>query len=65
MNGSNFQVLKVQGIPIRIHLSWFVILLLITWSLATGWFPVSDPGLTTATYWMMGLAAVVCPWCLH
>jgi Zn-dependent protease len=57
MNGSNFQVLKVQGIPIRIHLSWFVVLLLFTWSLATGWFPVSDPGLTTATYWMMGLVA--------
>jgi Zn-dependent protease/CBS domain-containing protein len=57
MNGTNFQILKVQGIPIRINVSWFVVLLLFTWSLATGWFPVSDPGLTTATYWTMGLVA--------
>ena len=59
MDRSTFQILKVQGIPIRINVSWFVILLLITWSLATGWFPVSDPGLTTATYWMMGLVAAL------
>ncbi len=57
MNGTNFQILKVHGIPIRINVSWFIVLLLFTWSLATGWFPVSDPGLTTATYWMMGLLA--------
>jgi Zn-dependent protease len=59
MNGSNFQILRVHGIPIRINVSWFVILLLITWSLATGWFPVSDPDLTTATYWIMGLVAAL------
>lgn len=57
MNGTDFQVLRVRGLPIRINVSWFAVLLLFTWSLATGWFPLSDPGFTTSAYWLMGFVA--------
>jgi hypothetical protein len=30
---------KVFGIEISIHVSWLLIVVLLTWSLATGWFP--------------------------
>ncbi len=45
---------KVLGIPIRLHVSWFLIAILITWSLAVGYFPQANPGWETATYWIVG-----------
>jgi Zn-dependent protease len=50
---------KILGIPIRLHLSWFLIAGLITWSLAVGFFPVNYPGWETTTYWLVGLLAAV------
>jgi Zn-dependent protease/CBS domain-containing protein len=45
---------KVRGIPIGLHLSWFLIFGLITWSLAAGYFPAEYPELSTAAYWFLG-----------
>lgn len=42
---------KLAGIDIYVHLSWFIILVLLTWSLAQGWFAQSFPHWTTMTYW--------------
>ena len=52
---------RLFGFPIRIDWSWFILALLITWSLADGVFPhyyptEEYPGLKAATYWWMGLA---------
>jgi Zn-dependent protease/CBS domain-containing protein len=47
------------GIPIQLHVSWFLIAALITWSLASGYFPQANPGWTTSTYWIVGAAASV------
>ena len=44
------------GISIKLHYSWFIIFGLVTWALATGYFPVSYPEWDTATYWGIGLA---------
>jgi Zn-dependent protease/CBS domain-containing protein len=44
---------KIAGINIDIHISWIIILVLLTASLATGWFPQSYPGWATATYWLI------------
>src|SRR5260370_18707435 len=54
MPGS-FRIGKIAGIEIDINVSWIVILVLLTVSLATGWFPQLYPGGSTATYWVVGL----------
>lgn len=45
---------KILGIPIRLHFSWFLIAALLTWSLASGYFPQSNPGWSATTYWIVG-----------
>jgi Zn-dependent protease/CBS domain-containing protein len=47
------------GFPVRLDVSWFVVAVLIAWSLATGLFPLRIPGLGTATYWAMGIVGMV------
>ena len=44
----------VLGIPIRLHVSWFLIAVLITWTLAAGYFPQEYPGWAATTYWLIG-----------
>ncbi len=46
---------RVFGIPIYLNPSWFVVFLLVTWSLAVGYFPASHPDWATEAHW--GLAA--------
>jgi len=46
---------KIFGIQIRIDYSWFIIFLLITWSLASHYFPHYYPGWRPLTYWIVGL----------
>jgi len=58
MHGS-LRICKIAGITISIHVSWIIILVLLTWSLATGWFPVFSPGWSTVTYWIVSLFAAL------
>ena len=46
-------------IPIRVHVSWFLVFLLVTWTLATGYLPEGLPGLSPARYWAMGSIAAL------
>ncbi len=50
---------KIFGIEIYIHFSWVIILVLLTWSLAVGWFPVLYHGFSAITDWILGLTAAV------
>lgn len=50
---------KIIGIPVGIHTSWFLIVALIAWSLASGYFPQEYPGWPTATYWIVGAITTV------
>ena len=52
MPGS-FRIGKIAGIDIDINVSWIIIVVLLTVSLATGWFPQLYPGWSTATYWLI------------
>src|SRR5579864_1611916 len=52
MPGS-FRIGKIAGIDIEVHVSWIIILVLLTVSLATGWFRQLYPGWSTATYWLI------------
>lgn len=46
---------KLFGFEIRIDLSWVVLAILIAWSLSEGLFPFRYVGLSTQTYWVMGI----------
>lgn len=53
------QLFKIFGFTVSLDLSWFFILVLITWSLATGFFPSRYTSLSTPTYWIMGIAGAL------
>ncbi|MCC6179566.1 MAG: site-2 protease family protein [Chloroflexi bacterium] len=56
---SSFTIARVHGIPIGIHYTWLIAFVLITWSLAAGYFPAAYPGLGQGTYWIMGAIAAL------
>ncbi len=47
---SNLKIGQIWNIPITINYSWFLIFILVTWSLASSYFPGEYPGLGAATY---------------
>jgi Zn-dependent protease len=55
MFGKSISLFKLFGFEVKIDLSWIVIAVLITWSLAKGVFPYYYKGLSTTTYWWMGI----------
>jgi Zn-dependent protease/CBS domain-containing protein len=50
---------RIRGIPVRVHMSWLVVVGLLTWSLAVGYFPQVLPDLPAAAYWAKGLLATL------
>jgi Zn-dependent protease len=50
---------RIFGIRIGINWSWLVVFALIAWTLATGIFPSTNPGLSDGTYLAMALVAAV------
>lgn len=53
------QLFRVRGIPVRIDAGWLLIFGLVTWSLASGYFPHVLPTLSPAAYWLHGLLAAL------
>jgi len=58
MPGS-FRLGKLAGFELFIHVSWLLIVVLLTWSLATGWFPALYQGWPLLAYWLVGLLATL------
>jgi Zn-dependent protease len=54
-----FKLFSLFGFDISIDLSWFLILGLVIWSLASGLFPSLYPDLSVTTYWVMGTVAAL------
>jgi Zn-dependent protease/CBS domain-containing protein len=52
--GKRIKLFNLLGFQVNIDLSWIIIAVLITWSLARGLFPYLYPGLERETYWLMG-----------
>jgi Zn-dependent protease len=52
---------KLLGFQVWIDWSWFILAVLITWSLAAGLFPAlfKEANLSTATLWSMGVAGAI------
>lgn len=55
MFGKRIDLFTVHGFTVGIDPSWFVIAFLVVWSLANGLFPSLYAGLSTTTYWTMGM----------
>jgi len=48
---------RIAGIRIRVDWTWSIIFVLVTVSLAVGYFPVVLPGLSTGVYWGLGIVS--------
>ncbi|HED00594.1 MAG TPA: CBS domain-containing protein [Proteobacteria bacterium] len=59
MFGKRITLFRLLGFEVRIDLSWVVIAVLITWSLALRLFPGYYKGLSKTTYWWMGIAGAL------
>lgn len=57
--GAAWKIGRVAGIEIRIHPSWLVIALLVTYSLAVLQFPHEFPGWTPIEYWVVAGATAI------
>jgi hypothetical protein len=59
MFGKRIDLFKLFGFETRIDLSWAVLAILIAWSLSAGLFPFRYEGLSTKTYWIMGIVGAI------
>lgn len=59
MFGKRYHILKVQGISIGIDISWLFIAILLTWTLAAGYFPFYYPNLHLDLYLLMGIIGML------
>ena len=59
MNKSAIQLGRIFGIPIGLDYSWFLIFALLTWSLATSYYPTEFKNWPVAQYWIVGAATVI------
>ncbi len=59
MFGKRIDLFKILGFQVRIDFSWVIIAIIIAWSLSTGFFPFYLEGLSTGTYWAMGIVGAL------
>jgi Zn-dependent protease/CBS domain-containing protein len=59
MMKASFRLFRIAGIDIGIHFSWVFIFVLISWSLAQGFFPQKYPGWSVSTYWIIAVASAL------
>ncbi|MEW6657662.1 MAG: site-2 protease family protein [Thermodesulfobacteriota bacterium] len=55
MFGRSFKLFNLFGFEVSIDLSWLIIAVLVSWSLAAGLFPYLYKNLSQQTYWLMGM----------
>ena len=58
MLGKRFVLFELLGFKVQVDASWLFLAMLVTWSLATGAFPVWYEDLSGATYWWMALVGM-------
>ncbi len=54
-----YPLFKLSGFEVKVDLSWLLLALLVTWTLAAGLFPNYFPDLAPQTYWWMGLVGAL------
>lgn len=55
----SFPLFRLFGFQIKADLTWSVLAVLITWSLATGFFPQQMPGLKPYVYWALAVEGAI------
>src|SRR3990170_9061053 len=50
---------RLLGVPLILHYTLILGVLLISWTLTVGYLPSEYPGLTPATYWLIGAIAAI------
>ncbi|WKZ18433.1 MAG: site-2 protease family protein [Candidatus Jettenia sp. CY-1] len=59
MFGNRITLFKLFGFEVKIDISWLILAVLITFTLARGFFPHYYKGLSLLTYWWMGLSGAL------
>ncbi len=59
MNRSAISLGRILGIPVGLDYSWFLIFALLTWSLATSYFPAEFKNWPVTQYWIVGAVTVI------
>ena len=59
MGSSSWQIGRVFGIPLRVHVSWFFVFALVVWSLARSYFPAVLSHQPSWQYWGLGIVAAL------
>ncbi len=59
MFGRSIRLFTVFGFRVSVDASWIFIALLVTWTLAVGFFPANFEGMNPPAYWMMGIAGAL------
>jgi Zn-dependent protease len=59
MFGKSIPLFKLFGFPIRLDPSWFIVAILLIWSLSSFFFPQTYPDLGAAAHWWMGITAAL------
>jgi len=54
MRGNTLRLGRLFGIELKLDYSWFIVFILLAWSLAGHYFPTIHPGWSAGTYWAMG-----------
>jgi Zn-dependent protease len=59
MNRRTIPLGRILGIPIGLDYSWFLIFVLITWTMAVGYYPAEFKNWPVAQYWFMGAVTAI------
>jgi Zn-dependent protease len=59
MFGKAIPLFRIFGFPIRLDPSWFIVAILLIWSLSAFFFPQAYPDLSATAYWWMGITAAL------
>ncbi len=59
MMGNSWRLGKIFGIEIHIDASWFIIFILVTWTLAGQYFPSQNPTWSPPLNWSLGIIASI------
>ncbi len=54
MGSGSIRLGKIFGIPVGVDYSWFLVLILFTWTFAVGYFPAEFTNWSTTQYWVVG-----------
>src|SRR5258708_17715357 len=59
MNRSTISLGRILGIPIGLDYSWFLIFAVVTWSLATSYYPAQFKQWSMVEYWIVAAVTVI------